>query len=89
MCDRLGVFVQVVPEGVELIPPSQNVKKFGHNPELLESKKYLDYLFEMNDSDFLEEELGALESLKNSSLEEDFNSKDHPFHSNDYGDAWA
>jgi hypothetical protein len=63
ICDTLGVFVQVVPEGVELIPPSQNVKTFGHNPTLRGSKKDLDYLLEMNESEL--EEIGLLkESLE-------------------------
>jgi hypothetical protein len=61
-CDSLGVFVQVVPEGMELIPPSQNVKKFGHNPTLRDSKSDLDYLFEMSESEL--EEIGLLESLE-------------------------
>lgn len=55
----LGVFVQVVPEGVELKPPSQNVPKFGHNPSLCQTKKYLDYLFEMTTDDDEEEEEGG------------------------------
>lgn len=60
MCETLGVFVQVVPEGVEIIPPSQNVKHLGHNPKLRNDKSYLDYLFEMTDSD-LEDHIGVLE----------------------------
>ena len=51
----VGVLVQVVPEGVELKPPTQNVPKFGHNPSLCQTKKYLDYLYQMKD-DFEEEE---------------------------------
>lgn len=48
MCDALGVFVQVVPEGMEIVPPSQNVQNLGqHNPHLREEKNHLDYLFDM------------------------------------------
>jgi hypothetical protein len=71
MCDRLGVCVQVVPEDVELIPPSQNVETFGHDPELKENQKFLDYLFDMDDSEL--DEIGPLESAlleTTSSMEE-------------------
>jgi hypothetical protein len=47
----LGVFVQVVPEGVEVTPPLQNVKHLGHNPKLRDDKSYLDDIFDMTDSD--------------------------------------
>lgn len=47
--------MQVVPEGVELKPPTQNVPKFGHDPSLCQTKQYLDYLFEMTDDDHNEE----------------------------------
>lgn len=46
-CDDLGVFVQVVPMGMNIAPPTQNVENFGHNPHLLEEKNHLDYLFDM------------------------------------------
>ena len=59
ICDTLGVFIQVVPGCVELIPPSQNIKTFGHNPTLSGSKKDLDYLLEMNESEL--EEIGLFE----------------------------
>jgi hypothetical protein len=49
MCETLGVFVQVVPEGVEIIPPLHNVKHLGHNPKLQNEKNYLNYIFEMTD----------------------------------------
>jgi hypothetical protein len=62
MCDRLGVFVQVVPVGVELIPPSQNVKTFGLDPSLKESKQYLDYIFAMDDGEL--EEVGVMERIE-------------------------
>jgi hypothetical protein len=54
MCETLGVFVQFVPEGVEIIPPLHNVKHLGHNPKLQNEKNYLNYLFEMTDDDDLD-----------------------------------
>lgn len=48
-CNELGVFVQVVPNGMELIPPTKNVQSFGHNPHLQEEKSHLDYIYEMFD----------------------------------------
>lgn len=58
---RLSVSVQVVPEGVEVKPPTKNVKRFGHDPSLRNTKKHLDYLFEMTDEDL--EEIGLLETV--------------------------
>jgi hypothetical protein len=54
MCEMLGILVQVVPEGVEITPPLQNVKHLGHNPQLRNDKNYLDDIFEITDesSDF-------------------------------------
>jgi len=60
-CENIGVFIQVIPEGVEIKPPSQNVKKFGHDPSLIKTKKHLEYLLEMTDEDV--EEAGMLENL--------------------------
>ena len=49
-CDMLGVFVQVVPEGIEIRPPTRTVQHLGqHNPHLKEDKNYLDYIFDMFD----------------------------------------
>jgi Protein of unknown function (DUF3110) len=49
-CDMLGVFVQVVPEGMQIRPPTRNVQQLGkHNPHLKEEKNHLDYIFEMFD----------------------------------------
>lgn len=63
-CQVLGVFVQVVPKGTKLIPPSQNVQHFGHDPTLLSQKQTLGYLFEMSDRE-IEYDQGAI-------LEEEF-----------------
>lgn len=60
-CENIGVFIQVVPEGVEIKPPSQNVQKFGHDPSLIKTKKHLEYLLEMTDEDV--EETGMLEDV--------------------------
>jgi Protein of unknown function (DUF3110) len=61
-CEQLGVFVQVVPRGMDIRPPTQNVEEFGYNPLLKEQKSQLDYLFEMSDSEL--EEIGALETIE-------------------------
>lgn len=58
-CEALGVFVQVVPKGTKLIPPSQNVQHFGHDPTLSQKKKTLGYLFEMSDRE-VEHDAGAI-----------------------------
>lgn len=57
-CTQLGVFVQVVPRGMEVLPPTANVEELGHNPKLKDEKSELNYLFEMNDSEL--EEVGLL-----------------------------
>ena len=46
-CRELGVFVQVVPEGMELLPPLENVKELGHDPNLGDKKHHLDSVFDM------------------------------------------
>lgn len=43
----MGVFVQVIPSGTELMPPSEHVKTFGNNRNLRKDKKRLEYIFEM------------------------------------------
>lgn len=58
-CQSLGVFVQVVPKGTKIIPPSQNVPQFGHDPKLRSQKQSLGYLFEMSDGQ-VEYEEGAI-----------------------------
>jgi hypothetical protein len=55
LCNAIGVFVQVVPEGMDVIPPSENVTTLDHNPTLREEKKYIDHIFEMSDSECDEE----------------------------------
>ena len=50
LCEKLGVYVQVVPYGVELIPPSQRVEQLGrHNRSLREQQNHLNYVFAMVD----------------------------------------
>lgn len=58
-CESLGVFVQVVPKGTKLIPPSQNVQHFGHDPNLQAEKRALGYVFEMS-SDAVEHDAGVI-----------------------------
>lgn len=48
-CEAVGVFVQLIPTGTELIPPSERVKNFGNNRNLRRDKKSLEYTFEMLD----------------------------------------
>jgi len=56
-CQKLGVYVQVVPAGVDLIPPQQNVKQLGRvNRSLREQQDHLNYIFDMMDSTDFEEE---------------------------------
>jgi hypothetical protein len=49
-CERMGVHLQIVPLGVNVIPPSQNVKAVGrHNRSLREQQNHLEYIFSMMD----------------------------------------
>jgi len=60
LCDALGVFVQVVPEGTEIVPPTQSVQNLGqHSPHLKEEKSHLEYVFDMFEMEAAEE-LGLL-----------------------------
>ncbi|KAG7337836.1 Clp domain containing protein [Nitzschia inconspicua] len=53
LSESLGVFVQIIPEGIDLIPPTQNVKSFGLSSESKDTKQCLSYLF---DKDWVDEE---------------------------------
>lgn len=68
--DRLGVAVQVIPRGMEVKPPTKNVPQFGHNPTLRDTKKHLEYLFDMmtttDDDDDDWEDLGFLDTATTS-----------------------
>jgi hypothetical protein len=45
-CKPLGVFVQVVPTGVNLIPPSKRVETLGHkDPAIRREQQKLDHMF--------------------------------------------
>lgn len=58
-CDMLGVFIQVVPEGKEILPPTENVELMGkHNPNLKNEKSHLNYIFDMFELEV--DELGLL-----------------------------
>lgn len=55
-CETLGVYVQVIPDGVELIPPQQNVEQLGqHNRSLKDQQNHLNYVFAMEDGGFEED----------------------------------
>ncbi len=50
-CEQLGVTVQVVPDGVELLPPTQAVEDLGkHNDRTLkQQQQMLEELYDLND----------------------------------------
>jgi Protein of unknown function (DUF3110). len=50
-CGEIGVDVQVVPKGVTIRPPKENVLNLGLNPNLLEEMNMLDYLFHISSDD--------------------------------------
>lgn len=66
-CDRLGVYVQVIPKDVNLVPPTQTVEAFGHNPHLIDDRNNLEYIFDMfelevsDDGLLVEEDAGSWE----------------------------
>eukprot|EP00558_Chaetoceros_sp_UNC1202_P013531 CAMPEP_0197255562 /NCGR_PEP_ID=MMETSP1429-20130617/72477_1 /TAXON_ID=49237 /ORGANISM="Chaetoceros sp., Strain UNC1202" /LENGTH=218 /DNA_ID=CAMNT_0042718885 /DNA_START=301 /DNA_END=957 /DNA_ORIENTATION=+ len=55
-CEQIGVKIQVVPKGMQLQPPKENVLNLGMNPNLEEEMKMLDYLFEISGSNEGEDE---------------------------------
>lgn len=58
-CEKMGVHMQIVPDGVNVIPPSQNVKMVGrHNRSLREQQNHFEYIFSMMDND--QEEDGVM-----------------------------
>lgn len=45
-CKPLGVFVQVIPDGVDLIPPSKRVETLGHkDPAIRQKQNELNNIF--------------------------------------------
>ena len=63
-CSELGVLVQFVPSGMDLIPPRQNSDRFGHrDPTLREKQKHLEYLFAMEETEIVEQEGLLLEAV--------------------------
>jgi Protein of unknown function (DUF3110) len=51
-CDKMGVHFQIVPDGVNVLPPLQNVKLVGrHNRSLRDQQNHLEYIFNMIDDD--------------------------------------
>jgi hypothetical protein len=60
----LGVFIQLVPTGKEILPPTRNVQRLGqHNPKLKEEKYHLDYLFDMFELEVDELGIGEVEEV--------------------------
>lgn len=61
-CDQLGVSVQMVPHGVELLPPTQSVEDLGkHNDRSLkEQQQRLEELYDWSDDDDVVEEEDGL-----------------------------
>lgn len=47
-CEQIGVKVQIVPEGLSLVPPKESVLNLGLNPNLEKEMKMLDYLFNIS-----------------------------------------
>jgi hypothetical protein len=69
-CKPLGVFVQVVPPGVNLIPPSKRVETLGHkNSAIRREQKKLDHMFAVLSTDENVEEDGVLAGDSGSSWE--------------------
>lgn len=44
-CDRLGVYSQVVPDGVQLIPPKKRVLKMGINSDIKDQRNFLNAMY--------------------------------------------
>lgn len=58
-CKDLGVYAQVVPEGMDIRPPQKTVKELGQHAtfDLREQQKHLEYVFDMAEGvDELEDE---------------------------------
>lgn len=49
-CASIGVFVQVVPEGLEIVPPTDTVDNLGLNPNLRQEQAMLDQLFAVDET---------------------------------------
>jgi len=49
LCENLGVSAQIVPDGMDVLPPQENVKQFGSHQTatLREQQKHLEYVFDM------------------------------------------
>lgn len=48
-CSAMGIFVQVVPSGTNVRPPTDTKPVMGHDPNLNALKQALDYVFDMAD----------------------------------------
>lgn len=58
LCETIGVYRQVIPAGVELIPPTQNVEQLGQHSIMNRRRvrEQLNYHFDMVDGADFEEE---------------------------------
>eukprot|EP00566_Odontella_aurita_P026866 CAMPEP_0113529188 /NCGR_PEP_ID=MMETSP0015_2-20120614/2257_1 /TAXON_ID=2838 /ORGANISM="Odontella" /LENGTH=186 /DNA_ID=CAMNT_0000427795 /DNA_START=871 /DNA_END=1431 /DNA_ORIENTATION=+ /assembly_acc=CAM_ASM_000160 len=54
-CKSLGVFVQVVPEGMDIRPPTETVEILGNDPSLMEQQHFLDHIFYIGDENEIED----------------------------------
>jgi hypothetical protein len=54
-CDQIGVKIQVIPKGMNIVPPKDTTDNLGLNPDLEKEMAMLNYLFhlstESNDED--------------------------------------
>lgn len=63
-CEQIGVEIQVVPEGMKLKPPTDNVLNLGLNPNLKEEMKMLDYLYQISgSSESMDDNIDEIHSL--------------------------
>jgi hypothetical protein len=49
--NQLGIALQIIPQGLKVIPPTQNVESFGLSQDLQETKQYLNRLFDSGDGE--------------------------------------
>jgi hypothetical protein len=79
--NQIGVSVQVIPSGIELIPPSQNVERFGLSQDLFQAKQYLNSIFDdstEDDDDEEEEDDNTVENeIESSSTQQNYSKGDY------------
>jgi hypothetical protein len=80
--NQIGVSVQVIPSGIELIPPSQNVERFGLSQDLFQAKQYLNSIFDDStgddaDDDEKEEDNAVENEIGSSSAQQNYSTGDY------------